>query len=1001
MKKRWLLVGLCVACFITTWLYLHRDPVTASMSNLLDEDEEEEEGSPERRALFVEERLKYEYDMVRDPVTGTVPHDIRNRELAIARAIPEKTNIGNPLARTAAGTYTPAGPTNIGGRTRAVAFDRRYNNSTNKVIIAGSVSGGIFRSADGGSTWARVSPDNDIHNLTVLAQDPRPGQEDTWYAGGGEPISNSASSNTAAYLNFGVWKSVNNGVSWTKLTREFDGSATAGGALEIFDNPFDIIHKITINPVNGDVYVAGHRRLLRSTNGGGSWSTVFSGTAATTSDKGQMDIVCDNTGKLYLGVNGGFPDANKRGIFTSADGINWTRIAGGATPGVDSVTGWRGNSYDANGRRILLAMAPSNQKIIYITYENGDKQSTGKPEADLFKLDVSSGSNVWTNLSANVPDFPGQLDGVDPFAIQNGYDLLVAVKPDDPNTVFLGGVNLFRSTNGFSSTSATSWIGGYGNTVPSVSIYGSNSSPLDMTRWSHPDMHALAFDPSNPARAICGNDGGIQLTNDIMANNPGVEPVTWTVISNYQTLQYYHVSIDPDAGRNNFCGGAQDNGTRFYDGVNLIGANPNPSNQFRLLGGDGGATGIAKAIGNAQTVYGTTQYGDIRRIRLTTGGPSAITSIMPNGLTPSASSPQLFGDFVSYFLLDFDNTENLYYVNFNRLFRTRAASTVSPSTWEELKGVDSAVNPTAPLTGTNISIHTMATSRGDYAASHALYIGTTNGHVFRFDNPRDNTISARPVDITPPQLLNTGYISNIAVNPNNDEEIMVVASNYTFNNNPIVNIWWTNNAKSPSPNWFNAEGTNLTAPSVRSCAIVVKKDASNNSVTEYYVGTSVGLYSALNIGNNLQGSTPLTWVREGGSTLNFAVINSLGYRPQDNTLLVGTHGNGMYFANAGTPDFRPNQNTGVNDPVRNDPAFIKQLFPSVADNQLTYTVGDMFAVKNIVVRVYTATGQMVFTRTSAYASGQVNVQGFASGVYIIAITSQDHKQQFIRKFIKP
>ena len=952
--------------------------------------------------MFVEERLKYEYDMVKDPVTGTIPRNIRERELSIARTIPEKFYGGGSLARVAAGTYTPAGPTNIGGRTRAVAFDKRFNNSTNKVILSGSVSGGIFRSADGGATWTRVSPDNDIHNLTTLAQDPRPGSEDTWYAGAGEPISNSASSGGAAYLGFGVWKSLDNGASWTKLTREYDGSTSAGGTLENFDNPFDIVHKIAVNPVNGDVYVAAHRRLLRSTNGGGSWNTVFSGTTATSSDKGELDIVCDNTGQLYLAVNGGFPETTKRGVFKSSDGINWTRIAGGGTTGVDSVAGWRGNSYDGGSKRILLGLAPSNQKLMYIVYENGDKQSgaSGKPEADLFKLDMGSGSNVWTNLSANVPDFPNHLDGVNPFAVQNGYDLMVAVKPDDPNTVFLGGVNLFRSTNGFANTSATSWIGGYGNTMPSLTIYGSGNYPADITKWSHPDIHALAFDPSNAARAICGNDGGIQVTSDIMANNSGNEPVSWTVISNYQTLQYYHVAIDPDAGRNNFAGGAQDNGTRFYDGVGLIGANPTPSNQFRLLGGDGGATGIAKVAGNTQTVYGATQFGDIRRVRLSAGGLSAINSIMPNGLTAAPNVTQAFGDFVSYFLLDFDNTENLYYVNFNRLFRTKTASTVSASTWEEMKGVDSAVNPVAPLTGTNISIHALAASRGDYAPSHVLYIGTTNGHVFRFDNPRDNAVSTRPVDITPPQLLNKGYISGIAVNPNNDEEIMVVASNYTFNNNPIARIWWTNNAKSASPNWFNASGTNLTTPSIRSCAIVVKKDAANNSVTEYYVGTSVGLYSALNIGASLQGNIPLTWVREGGSTLNWAVISSLGYRPQDNTLVVGTHGNGMYFASTGTPDFRPNQNTAVDNPARNDPAFVKQLFPTTTRSQLYYTTGNMTGIKNIIVSVYNASGQLVLTKTSAYGSGQLDVQRFASGVYIITITSQDYKQQFIRKFVK-
>jgi hypothetical protein len=52
-----------------------------------------------------------------------------------------------------------------------------------------------------------------------------------------------------------------------------------------------------------------------------------------------------------------------------------------------------------------------------------------------------------------MPDFPNNnREGVDPIAVQGGYDMMVAVKPDDENAVFLGGTCLYRSTNGFGST---------------------------------------------------------------------------------------------------------------------------------------------------------------------------------------------------------------------------------------------------------------------------------------------------------------------------------------------------------------------------------------------------------------------------------------------------------------------------------------------------------------------------------------------------------------------
>ena len=92
--------------------------------------------------------------------------------------------------------------------------------------------------------------------------------------------------------------------------------------------------------------------------------------------------------------------------------------------------------------------------ILYVLYENGLSKSqvqVATKEADLFKLNMSSG-NVWTNLSANVPDFPGgDHDATDPFTIQGGYDLFITVKPGDPNFVLLGGTSLYRSTDGFST----------------------------------------------------------------------------------------------------------------------------------------------------------------------------------------------------------------------------------------------------------------------------------------------------------------------------------------------------------------------------------------------------------------------------------------------------------------------------------------------------------------------------------------------------------------------
>lgn len=994
LKK--ILIGIVPVALLSygSWLILKtkKDTVSTTVKlQLPDAKDLGEEDEENMKALFVKERLKYEFDMIKDPRTGKIPKGIYKKAQQEAEGIAVKEN-NERFGLFANNNYIAVGPNNIGGRTRAVEFDKRFGTGGNQVIIAGSVSGGIFRSTDGGANWTRVTPNGELHNVTAIAQDTRAGFENTWYAGGGEALGNSAAAFGAFYYGFGILKSTDNGATWSRLTltvTDIGGGTLGGGTVENFDNVFDIVHKIVVNPTNGHVYICGHRRLIRSTDGGNSFQVVFNGRSPASADAGQMDLVCDNTGVLYLGVNGGFPNLAQRGLWASASGNagSWVRFAGGSTGAADSLNGWRANSFNVlnitgtdtsyESRRVVLALAPSNQRILYVTYENGLSQesaSGANPELDMFKFDFTA--NTYTNLSANMPDFSGQFNGIDPITTQGGYNILLAVKPNDPNTVFLGGTNLYRSTDGFNSTANTAWIGGYkwwgAGGTPSIALYES----------SHPDIHALVFDPTNPNRAICGNDGGVQVTNDIMTNITPTNPVTWTYLTNYQSLQYYHIAIDPSTTQINFAGGAQDNGT-----VSRRAGLPSPNNHERIGGGDGGATFVDFLGGNQIRVYTSSQLGSLARVSFTT-----FTNIRPSNSDMTPNPGGGFGEFVTYLKGDFNNPEDLYYVNFNKVFRTTSASTVTQSTgWTFMSGIASAVNPANP-NGTNIAIRALELSRGPYNSTHTLYIGTTNGRVFRLNDPRNADPTTAPVNITPSGL--TGNISDIAVNPNDDSEVMVTVSNYA-----TISVYHTKNAKAATPVWKNAEG-NVSLPSFRSCMIIVKKDASNNSIKEYYIGTSNGLFSATNIDQTLEANGTINWAREGASSLNFSVIQSMDYRPEDNILLIGTHGNGMYYANVGTPDYRPNSTTGVDDPVRNDPNFIQKTYPTITTGNLEYRIGNMFTVRRIILQIHNTAGQLVLRKESGYENGVLDVSRLAKGAYVLTITSSDYKQQFIQRFVK-
>jgi len=270
-------------------LFLNRSTGDQRLNNESSDENEENE------AAYQYLRWKYEADMIKDPTTGEALFGLRDQEIELARTIPER-HTSSAIARLQAqNNYIPAGPNNNGGRTRAIAYDVRYNGTTNRVLVAGGVSGGIFRSTDGGANWTKVTPANEVHNVSTVAQDPRPGNQDTWYAGGGEYVGSSTDASGAGYLAYGVLKSTDNGATWTRLPltniTDFNGSAITAGTPERFDHPFDYVHKITINPTNGDVYVACHRRIVRSSNGGSTFQTVFGSALAAFAAGGQADVV--------------------------------------------------------------------------------------------------------------------------------------------------------------------------------------------------------------------------------------------------------------------------------------------------------------------------------------------------------------------------------------------------------------------------------------------------------------------------------------------------------------------------------------------------------------------------------------------------------------------------------------------------------------------------------------------------------------------------------------
>jgi hypothetical protein len=275
----------------------------------------------------------------------------------------------------------------------------------------------------------------------------------------------------------------------------------------------------------------------------------------------------------------------------------------------------------------------------------------------------------------------------------------------------------------------------------------------------------------------------------------------------------------------------------------------------------------------------------------------------------------------------------------------------------------------------------MATTRATYGPNSHLFIGTDAGKVYRIKDPQNIEQTSPATDITPSGMTAGSVVSDIAVNPRNQDTMMVVAANYG-----ISSIFWTGNATAANPVWQVIEG-NLTVPSVRSCAIVAKKTS-----VEYYAGTSVGLFSTTTING---GST--SWMREAGGPMTTAIINSMAYRWQDNTLLIGTHGNGMFVAYLGDAISGP---TPVITPIRNDPGFVKNVYPSPTNGPLNISMGNMTGIRSVRVRVSNLSGQTVFDQDMPYRNGTVDLSKLSRGMYVVTITSPNRSHQYTRQIVR-
>lgn len=771
----------------------------------------------------------------RDPATGQIPEGIRDRELAFADQLPGSTarmalqkKQGEEVQNY--GTWTPRGPANIGGRTRAIAYDVA-NDAT---MLAGAVSGGVWKTTDSGSTWKLTTRPFQLHSVTCIAQDTRTNKRSTWYYGTGEIYGNSAQ-----ISGNGIWKSTDNGDSWFQLPSTASPTTPS-------NNQFAYTWRIATHSKrdSDEVYVATARSgIYRSTNGGTSW------TPSLTSNALFSDVIITPSGAMYAALSASTGSvaaiASRWGIYRSTDGVSWANI----TP----------EGMDTRTARVVLSTVPQTPDDIMVLAETPNRGTQGSTVYrgqlqyewhSIWKYHRPEDDTVgrWEDRSASVPLSDAQRGD---FYSQGGYDLFIKVSPHDSNLVLIGGTNLYRSTDAFRTASTNTWIGGYWKDIPKWDRYSSYDR-------HHPDQHDVMFHPKDTNVVISVNDGGIQRTSQIREEN-----VVWDELNNsYLTTQFYTIAQQDRAGSTRLMGGMQDNatwGTRVADGS---------IHWYRLGGGDGAYCYYADS---GRKEYYSSQQGRMYVIDRDASG----AELSRARVDPPGSKDFLF---INPYVLHPVDEHVMYLAGGSILWRN-----------SDLRELPRDVNDSSSvnwdsLTSTNVGaaqISAVCATSPSGSLDHRVYYATSNGKIFRIEQAQEGM--PQPIDITG-ATMPRAFVNSLTVHPSNPDHVYACFSNYG-----VVSIWESTNA---GAQWMPISG-NLedqpsgagNGPAVNWLAVATMDDAS----TVLVAATSTGVYFT----PQTNGMSTV-WTQAAPEEIGNVPCDMVIARASDGQIAVATHGRGTY-----------------------------------------------------------------------------------------------------------
>ena len=409
-----------------------------------------------------------------------------------------------PTVRFDSETISGLGIRNIGSAAmsgRIAALDA-VQEGQRLTVYVGSASGGVWKSANGGTTFKPVFDKQPVQSIGAIAIDPKD-PKTVWVGTGEAWLRNSVS------IGDGVYKSVDGGDNWTNVGLK---NSERIAAVAVDPTNTKTVYVCATGPLWSD---GDERGIYKTIDGGTTWTRVLKGANLSTGCSAlSMDKSDPKT--LYATMwdfrrqgwtfrSGGVNETafSGSGLFKSTDGgATWTELDEKSATGLPSKP-WG---------RVAVAAAPSNPKVVYAMVE------AVMPKNGLYRSD--DGGRTWRALDRS------QMMIWRPFYFAN-----LIVDPKNENNLYKAGGSLIYSNDGGNSFS-------------------------DVSGGAHGDFHVVWIDPANSSHVMTGDDGGLWHSYD-GGNN-------WWKAQNLPVSQFYHVSVDMDRPYHVY-GGLQDNSSWVGD----------------------------------------------------------------------------------------------------------------------------------------------------------------------------------------------------------------------------------------------------------------------------------------------------------------------------------------------------------------------------------------------------------------------------------------------------